>query len=789
MFSAPYTPQQNGGVERTNRSLQEMARAMIMDSKLGYQIWGEALTTSAYIMNRIVRKGLGMTPYEKVTGRAPDVRHLVPFGTEVHIRINDTRTNKFDSKTEEAYVVGFTDRSNTYRVLTKNDKKVKTTSDIIKCPHNKTSVSLDDVRREPEVVLFTPENRQTRSNFLQKYFDKYLEELQNEARGNQDQVPINTRNMTSIQESENADLLQTTQVQAPQTNEELEISHCALTNDPSVDSDQTIINTGVRASTPAIDISNPFSQEYERIEENEFYNEVNITTEGVPESFNEAVTSTAKDDWIEAVKSELDAHRKNNTWVVVDKPDDKQPISAKWVFTTKKDKAGNIIRHKARLVARGFQQKAGIDYTEIYAPVAGIETIRFLLALCAQKCLVFKQFDISTAFLHGTIEETIYMQAPCGVKLKNDKCLRLVKSLYGLKQAPRAWFSKMSQELFKIGLSPLKIEPCVYTNETKDIIVSVYVDDGIVIAKSERQCQMIIEKLRECFDVKDTTGQMFLGIEIEQTNDSITLNQSRYILELIEKFKLTDCKGQDSININAADLQQWLPQEKQTSAPYRSLIGGLLYLAIATRPDILFAVNFLSRFNSNARDKHWTAAKTILKYLKNTAHLKITYKEGDRKLIAYSDADWAGDKADRKSVSGGCILFAQGPIVYHSRKQSSVAQSTCEAELVAAAEVAKSVKWLTMFAEELGVLLDSPNLLLDSQSAIALIKNDITNRRSRHIEIKFFLVRQMVKEKLFSLVYTPTTDQLADIFTKILSPTQFTHLRQKLQFTIENKKK
>lgn len=337
LFSAPYTPEQNGGAEHTNRTLQEMARAMLLDSKLNGKLRGEALSNAAYITNRIFRRGEQKTPFEILTGRKPELKHLVPFGTEAHIRVNDAITNKFDSRTEKAYIIGFTERSNTYRVLTKVNKKIKVTCDIILSSHNEDDNDRAEQQEEDnEILTFNV----SKKSFLEKYFEKYSEELRSEA-GDDASSTIN------------------------QGNDEPPLSKEQPNR--SIEETENFQTACMRTSTPLAETTNPFIQEETIVQDIRLNsgqsqsNEVNLTIGKAPASFSDVMNSRSKGEWVEAMKNELDAHKKNGTWQVCDKPTDQRLITSKWVFTTKKDRAGNISRFEARLVARGFEQIEGKD--------------------------------------------------------------------------------------------------------------------------------------------------------------------------------------------------------------------------------------------------------------------------------------------------------------------------------------------------------------------------------------------------------------------------------------------
>lgn len=342
--------------------------------------------------------------------------------------------------------------------------------------------------------------------------------------------------------------------------------------------------------------------------------------------------------WIGAIKEELEAHDKNQTWEIVPEPQERNILTARWVFNLKKDSEGRAVRFEARLVARGFEQRKGVEFDQIIAPVAKIESLRFLLALCAQFALEFKQFDVSTAFLYGELNEQIFMYPPEGVKTGRGECLLLKKSLYGLKQPPRAWHSTLTDTLKEIGFTQIKTEPYIFINSNTNAIIVVYVDDRIVLGKNTTICEDVINKLTLYFKIKDTTCNLFLGMQIMKlTNSSLFICRSKYVREMTT-FGLANTDGANVIDIDLDQLEIFNGQLK--SHPYRSLIGGLLYLAVVSRPDIIFVVTFLSGYNTRATDQHWEAARQVLRYVKQTMNRGICSTTGASRLIAWSNADW-----------------------------------------------------------------------------------------------------------------------------------------------------
>jgi len=267
------------------------------------------------------------------------------------------------------------------------------------------------------------------------------------------------------------------------------------------------------------------------------------------------------------VEAELAAHAKNQTWSIVKLPGSGTLLSAKWVFKHKRDSAGNIETFKARLVARGFEQRQGINYGETFAPVARIESIRTILAIAAARDLEIERFDVSTAFLNGTIEEEIFVEPPDGVITDEDECLKLNKALYGLKQAPKVWNSLFDSVISKLGFGATKSDPCVYVDKVYHRYLAVYVDDGVIVAPTRQSCLDVIDGLNKSFKTNRVTGDIFLGIQIEKVKEGIVLSQSRYIRDMLNRFNMADCEPR-SVPMEDTNLFEQ-KDEEMVNAPYR----------------------------------------------------------------------------------------------------------------------------------------------------------------------------------------------------------------------------
>jgi hypothetical protein len=319
-------------------------------------------------------------------------------------------------------------------------------------------------------------------------------------------------------------------------------------------------------------------------------------------------------------------------------------------------------------------------------------------------------------------------------------CL-LKKSIYGLKQSSRTWFHTLRAALLKNGFVQLLADTCVFIHTARSLVLSVHVDDIILLAASLEQKTWLVTALLLAFKIKDL-GRVshYLGFEVSFSPGKVHICQEAYVKRVLERFSMSTCSGKSTPHqpgvklLATSDEERAQAESDMADRGYRSIIGSLLYACLGTRPDIAFAVLALAQFSSMPKLDHWKAAKHILAYLKVTASHGITYvKTGSVLLLAFSDSDWAGCLNTRKSRSGGVITMNGSWIIGICKLQSSISLSSCEAELIALVEVIKELMWLHNFLEELGVHFNRPTIIyVDNKSAIALAKNPVNHRASNH---------------------------------------------------------
>ncbi|KAH9651886.1 retrovirus-related pol polyprotein from transposon RE1 [Citrus sinensis] len=445
-------------------------------------------------------------------------------------------------------------------------------------------------------------------------------------------------------------------------------------------------------------------------------------------------------NWKAAMQAEYDALIKNKTWSLVPMCSDFKVVGCKWVFRTKYNTDGSISKHKARLVAKGFHQTAGVDYSETFSPVIKSSTVRVILSLAVMQGWNVRQIDINNAFLNGDLTE--------------DHTSLFIK------------------------------------HDTKGlIIVLIYVDDILVTGPDSSVLEEFVAKLSKVFALKDL-GLLayFLGVEVCYTHHGMHLSQTKYIKDLLSRASMQDCKGTDTPFSTGLKLERQargpLGQEFENPTLYRSIVGGLQYLVL-TRPYIAYSVHKLSQYLSSPTIQHWLACKKVLRYLQATITHGLYLQQGGSLevtgLNGYSDADWACDIDDRKSIGAYCIYLGNNLISWSSKKQGVVAKSSTESEYRALSSACSELSWLQSLFSELNIVqLPTSVLWCDNQSAGELARNLVFHSKSKHIELDVHYIRDKVLSKELEVRYIPTKEQVADILTKPLSLPKFSYFRSKL---------
>ncbi|GJR26924.1 putative ribonuclease H-like domain-containing protein [Tanacetum coccineum] len=497
-----------------------------------------------------------------------------------------------------------------------------------------------------------------------------------------------------------------------------------------------------------------------------------------PKRVSKALSDPA---WVEAMQEELLQFKLQNVWVLVDLPKGHRAIGTKWVYRNKKDERGIVVRNKARLVAQGHTQEEGIDYDEVFAPVARIEAIRIFLAYASFMGFTVYQMDVKSAFLYGQIEEEVYVCQPPGFEDPDhpDKVYKVVKALYGLHQAPRAWYDTLATYLLSNGFKRGQIDQTLFikSHQGHILLVQIYVDDIIFGSTKKELCEEFEKLMKDKFQMS-SMGELtfFLGLQVQQKKKGIFISQDKYVHEILKKFNYTDVKSAST----PTDLERPLVKDSDADDVdehlYRSMIGSLMYLT-ASRPDIMFAVCACARFQVSPKTSHLLAVKRIFRYLKGKPSLGLWYsKDSPLELVAYTDSDYAGATLDRKSTTGGCQFLGNRLISWQCKKQTVVATSTTEAEYVAAANCCGQVLWIQNQLLDYGYNFMSTIIYIDNTSTICIIENPVQHSKTKHIEIRHHFIRDCNSKKLIQMAKIDTQLNVADLLTKGFDAGRFQYL-------------
>ncbi|XP_076891316.1 uncharacterized protein LOC143542661 [Bidens hawaiensis] len=490
-----------------------------------------------------------------------------------------------------------------------------------------------------------------------------------------------------------------------------------------------------------------------------------------PQSFNEAMFDV---NWVNAMNEEMEVLNRSNTWNLVELPSNRKPIWCRWIYKIKYKSTGEIDRYKARLVAKGYNQREGIDFDETFSPVVKMVTVRTVIAIVVQNNWPLYQLDVNNAFLHGNLNEDVYMALPEGFFSKNEtKVCKLNKSLYGLKQAPRMWNEKLVSVLLEFGFLQSKFDHSMFVLNDKNvfIVLLVYVDDIVVTGNSKSEIDKRKQLLKTKFRIEDL-GKLkyFLGIKVIQSEEGVCLSQRKYCMDMKSEFRLSASKPM-SVPIDKHYIVMDLCNKDNSFltdiTSYQRLIGKLIYLS-HTRPDIGYVVHFLSQFMHKPKMAHFQIALKLLKYLKGSPGKGIIFKKGGFfQLKAFADSDWGKCLETRRSMTGYCVFLGSSLISWKSKKQDTVSRSSAEAEYRAMCSVLGEIIWLKNVLGELGVSVKLPiEICCDNDAAILIAASPVFHERTKHFEVDLFYLREKIAKGVVKTVGVKSENQLADILIK-----------------------
>ena len=489
-----------------------------------------------------------------------------------------------------------------------------------------------------------------------------------------------------------------------------------------------------------------------------------------PNNYLEAINSMESDKWREAIAVEINNLKKRDVLHEVVKPHYQiNMVDTKYVFK-KKEKHGVVYKYKARLVARGFSQIETVNYNEIFASVARHNSLRIYLKVSVDRGHIRRSIDFEAAFLFSPLEnEEIYLKTPDEWTVAPGNVLKLKKSLYGLKQSPRYWGIMISDFLLSIGFTRCNSEPCMFIRDEGKEMILIYVDDAIISCETEERIDEIVKLITKEFELGENGPlDWYIGSAIEDNGDNVFMHQKDYVEKMLSTYEYdlsktneTPLKEKFAILRNPEDVlfHDFKIREK---------IGSLMFTAVSVRPDIAFAVSYIARFTTHPSAEVCRAVNHIFGYLAGTLELGINMvKESDSELIVYCDADYAGDVNDYKSTTGVLVYIGSTVVGWYSSKQTTVAQSSTDSEILSMNFAAKEIVWLRGLLEEMHCPQVLPTILRgDSQSAIKLSRNPVFHKRTKHVMIKFMYLVECLRESIIISQFVAGMKNWADILTK-----------------------
>lgn len=775
-FSCAYTPQQNSVVERKHQHILNVARALLFQSNVPIEYWGDCIQTAVYLINRTPTPLLqNKTPFELLTGKRPSYNHLKVFGCLCFTSTLLKDRNKFSPRASPCVFLGYPHGYKGYRVLDLDTNTILISRNVIfheTCfpfsEHLNKNLN-DEIFGQHVLPMPIPDSP------FPAFFDLGSHSAPDlNSSYEPDSVTSSDANPDSVHPAPIPCTRSKRQVKTPAY---LDQYHCYLLNKTA--SADSVKHTTSYPIFAFLSYDNIASAHRDFL--------INITTVTAPKTFQEAILRVKL-----SMKSEMTSLEDTGTWSICELPPGKHPVGCKWINTYKFNPDGTVERPKSRLVAKGYTQLEGLDYLDTFSPVAKLGSMRLLLALAAAKNWLTVQLDVSNAFLNGDLDEEIYMTIPQGYTEltgrsypPNSVC-RLHKSLYGLKQASRQWNQKLSQVITFEGFKQAPSDHSLFVRSSGSIFVAalIYVDDILIVGNDNDAIDSFKKALHNAFKLRDLgPAKYFLGFEIARNDKGISINQRKYTLELLQDAGYLGCKPVSvpmEPNLELSDSPtsgDLLPD----ASVYRKLVGKLLYLT-HTRPDITYALHKLSQFMSAPRDDHLKAAQRVLRYLKNDPAQGLFYSASSEvSLTAFCDADWGACVDSRRSTTGFCVFLGNSLISWRAKKQHTVSRSSSEAEYRSMADTTCELIWLDSLLRDLHcTTAGTAKLFCDNQSALHIASNPVYHERTKHIEIDCHVVRESIQSGFLKTMHIKSEHQLADILTKAVQPAVFKHLLLKM---------
>jgi Reverse transcriptase (RNA-dependent DNA polymerase)/gag-polypeptide of LTR copia-type len=792
VMSPTNTPQLNGTAERANRTIVEMGRTMLYSAKLPVTFWVQALQYAVLLLNRlpIKRFAFKRSSYVRWFERYPDMSTLYIFGCGGYGVRFDPQATKLDSRAIPCKFLGYSDVTSEAVVLWLDTNRLGTTR----------SIKLDEqgFLMQAKIASLDIHSRIEEENVQVKNCEQsgndQVFQAQEEINDSGDDFSeeetitivdngairkdLSDSSESRVRVGDSPAIAIPDKLSDSLSRVRVGDSSAIAIPDKLADSSSSKDYRSHRIGTRSRVNKKEIALEGQRLFSKEW---TNLTKEmclhmlqmNAPKSYNDIESFTDKVQWMESYHKEIKSLEEMGEFEVVPRPSGVQVLPILELMNYKRDAVANVIKRKTRIVVQGNRER-DVDVEALYAPVASYESVRLFLALIANRGWKVRQLDVSNAFINGRREDPIYIELPVGhvQKLGRDLVWTTSAAVYGLRDAPKRWYSHLAERLLSRGLKPLVTEPCWFVDQSLTIMVVVYVDDLLYAASEDAILERFEQFMKGEFKLQ-VAQQLteYVGFGVDYDKDRLKISAVSHIEELaskcgVEQSRAVSCPSVGEGVTVTASARAILGESADR---YRSIVGALLYVSLLCRPDVTYVVAYLGRYLSKANSVCMDLAMRTVKYLYHTRGRGIVYQVLHTyavEIVAYVDSDW-GSSEDRKSTTGYVVYLNGSVLAFKSKKQNSIAMSSAEAEYCAVSKVIMYLRGLLNMMKELKLNVKQPvQIWNDNQAAISIMNSNVKINRTKHVELKYFYIRQELQKGDLKLSYIGTNENVADGMTK-----------------------
>jgi hypothetical protein len=786
-LTSPHTPGQNGIAERSNRTIGEATVACMIAAKAPNHLWDYAMMNVLHVENLLPTEVFEnkSTPYIQLYNKVPDISYLRVWGCTAYAILPESQRPSFGARAIKGRFIGYEQTSLAYLFYYPTNRTVYKTGhltfneDINTIMETEfsipdlTAITDEYINADNQLILFD-DNTETHAN-----------DVNNNANININNIivpntPATTTPTITQSTHTNVQPRRSTRLQNNTYRDGVNVTvQNALLAFEGGFYDYTIIDTLTDTNVHALTSSTTTSTNVPDLGGR-------VSTDPTDD---EAMRSKDAELWKSAKRKQVEALCKLNTFKVVKQlPQGRKALNYKWVHKIKRDNS-----RKSRLTVKGCSQRPGEDFEDTFAPVARITLLRLFLSLAVQLKLHIRSYDVDSAFPNAPLDEEIYMKCPpelleyLGIHEHFD-FVQLLRALYGLKQASRQWYKTISSYLLELGFKMSSMDSCIFYYNTDDltifVLILLYVDDILIAAKRMQDIISFRDKLQQKFSIKESDTTDYLGqhITYDYDNGILTYDGTAKVALMLKKFgHLAEYTRDTPMDNRVKITKQEEGEQLCDQHLYRSIIGVLMYIAVTSRPDFLYAVSKCAQYMQAPTDRHMILLYDIIAYLRKYTDLKIIYRrhndiETQNRIISYTDASH-GDNDNRRSTGAYLIFFNGGLIAWSSFVQDEASGGgPSESEYKAIYRLAAENRFLSQMMNEFGIIQHSNNIPImkcDNTAAIKFSHGNSSTSLLRHTDIKYRAVHEWIANKQLTLTYVDTDHQWADILTKPLERATF----------------